>query len=61
MYAVNSANNAFAPAYVQLALVMARVGDLQGALVMAQRAEALEPHRAGYHLLVARVQIASNY
>jgi len=61
MYAVTGANNAFAPADVQLAFVMARVGDLQGALVMAQRAEALEPHRAGYHLLVARILIASNY
>jgi Tfp pilus assembly protein PilF len=61
MYAVQSMNNAFAPANVQLALAMARVGDLQGAFVMAQRAEALEPHRAGYHLLVARIQIAANY
>ncbi|HEX3119451.1 MAG TPA: hypothetical protein VHP80_10185, partial [Candidatus Acidoferrum sp.] len=61
MYGVQSVNNAFAPADIQLALAMARVGDLQGAFVMAQRAEALEPHRAGYHLLVARIQIAANY
>jgi tetratricopeptide (TPR) repeat protein len=61
MYAVVNANDAFAPADVQLALAMARAGDLQGALVLAQRAEALEPHRAGYHLLVARVLIESHY
>ena len=61
MYGVLATNNAFAPANVQLALVMARVGDLQGAFAMAQRAEALEPYRAGYHLLVARIQIAASY
>src|SRR5262249_50407417 len=61
MYAVTSINSAFAPADVQIALAMARVGDLEGALVMAQRAETLEPHRAGYHLLAARILIASNY
>ena len=61
MYGVLGTNNAFAPASVQLALVMARVGDLQGAFAMAQRAEALEPYRAGYHLLVARIQIAASY
>jgi tetratricopeptide (TPR) repeat protein len=61
MYSVINSNNTFAPADVQLALAMAHVGDLQGAFVMAQRAETLEPHRAGYHLLVARIQIAANY
>lgn len=61
MYSVLSANNAFAPADVQLSLAMARVGDLDGAFIMAQRAEELEPHRAGYHLLTARIQIAANY
>jgi tetratricopeptide (TPR) repeat protein len=61
MYGVLATNSAFAPANVQLALVMARVGDLQGAFAMAQRAEALEPYRAGYHLLVARIQIAASY
>jgi tetratricopeptide (TPR) repeat protein len=61
MYSVQNSNSAFAPADVQLALAMARAGDYEGAFVMAQRAEELEPHRAGYHLLVARIQIAANY
>jgi tetratricopeptide (TPR) repeat protein len=61
MYSVQNSNGAFAPADVQLSLAMARAGDLNGAFIMAQRAEELEPHRAGYHLLVARIQIAANY
>jgi hypothetical protein len=61
MYSVLNSNNAFAPADVQLSLAMARAGDLNGAFIMAQRAEELEPHRAGYHLLTARIQIAANY
>jgi tetratricopeptide (TPR) repeat protein len=58
MYGVISINPKFAPAYVELALAMARHGDFNDALTAAQRAESLEPHRAGYHTLTASILIA---
>jgi Tfp pilus assembly protein PilF len=48
-------NPDFAPAYVQLARLALREGDTQSALAVAQRAEALEPTRAGYHLLTGQI------
>jgi tetratricopeptide (TPR) repeat protein len=58
MYAVLKTNPRFAPAYVQLAMTMSRQGDYVNALNLARRAEDLEPSRAGYHLLVARILLA---
>jgi len=49
-------NPDFAPAYVQLARLALREGDVQSALAVAQRAEALEPTRAGYHVLTGQIQ-----
>jgi Tfp pilus assembly protein PilF len=49
-------NPDFAPAYVQLARLALREGDIQSAFAVAQRAEALEPTRAGYHLLTGQIQ-----
>ncbi len=48
-------NPQFAPAYVQLAKLALRRGDLQTAFGVARKAEELEPTRAGYHLLSAEV------
>ena len=44
-------NPQFAPAFVQLARVYARRGDLQRAFGLSRRAEQLEPARAGYHIM----------
>jgi hypothetical protein len=55
MYEVLKANPRFAPAYVELTLANVRQGDLLNALVMARKAEGLEPARAGYHLLTGRI------
>jgi tetratricopeptide (TPR) repeat protein len=49
-------NPDFAPAYVQLARLALREGDIQSALAVAQRAEALEPSRAGYHVFTGKIQ-----
>lgn len=43
-------NPQFAPAYVQLARLAWRRGDLKAAFGLSRRAEQLEPTRAGYHL-----------
>jgi hypothetical protein len=43
MYGVISVNPGFAPAYVELAFAMACRGDLKDALLVAQKAESLEP------------------
>jgi Protein of unknown function (DUF1570) len=43
MYDALKANPAFAPAFVELALVMARQGNYPNALSLARRAESLEP------------------
>ncbi len=48
-------NPQFAEAYVQLALVHVRAGNLNNALLMARKAANLEPGRAGYFLLVAHI------
>ena len=48
-------NHQFAPAYVQLARLAVRQGDLQHAYGLARRAEELEPSRAGYHLLTGQI------
>jgi tetratricopeptide (TPR) repeat protein len=55
MYEALKANPAFAPAFVELARVMARQGNYPNALVLARRAESLEPSRPGYHLFVGRI------
>lgn len=48
-------NSSFAPAYVQLAKLALREGDLTAALQISRRAEELEPSLAGYHLLTGQV------
>jgi tetratricopeptide (TPR) repeat protein len=58
MYDVLKVNPRFAPAFVELAMTIARQGDYKNALNQARRAEDLEPSRAGYHLLVGRILLA---
>jgi tetratricopeptide (TPR) repeat protein len=58
MYDVLKVNPRFAPAFVELAMTMARRGSYVNALNLASRAEDLEPSRAGYHLLVGRILLA---
>jgi tetratricopeptide (TPR) repeat protein len=48
-------NPLFGQAYVELALWHVRQGDLAPALAVARHAEQLEPSRAGYHILSARI------
>jgi Tfp pilus assembly protein PilF len=48
-------NPQFAPAYVELAKLDVRQGQLTDALTAARRAEQLEPSRAGYHILSGRI------
>jgi hypothetical protein len=55
MYEALKGNPAFAPAFVELARVMARQGNYPNALSLARRAESLEPSRPGYHLFVGRI------
>jgi tetratricopeptide (TPR) repeat protein len=55
MYEALKANPSFAPAFVELARVMARQGNYPNALSLARRAESLEPSRPGYHLFVGRL------
>ncbi|HEY6307143.1 MAG TPA: hypothetical protein VI488_11880 [Candidatus Angelobacter sp.] len=43
-------NPQFAPAYVQLARLYVRQGNLDGAFGVSRKAEQLEPARAGYHI-----------
>ena len=59
MYDVLKANPRYAPAFIELALIAARHAELQYALNLARKAEVLEPSRAGYHLLVGRLLLAS--
>jgi tetratricopeptide (TPR) repeat protein len=59
MYDVLKANPRYAPALIELALIAARHAELQNAFTLARKAEALEPSRAGYHLLVGRLLLAS--
>lgn len=58
MYDALKANPGFAPAFIELARVMARQGNYPNALSLARRAESLEPSRPGYHLFVARILLA---
>jgi tetratricopeptide (TPR) repeat protein len=55
MYDALKANPGFAPAFIELARVMARQGNYPNALILARRAESLEPSRPGYHLFVGRI------
>jgi tetratricopeptide (TPR) repeat protein len=48
-------NPQFAPAYVQLARLAVREGDLQSASLVSRKAEELEPSLAGYHLLSGQI------
>lgn len=48
-------NSQFAPAYIQLARLAYREGDLQSALLVSRKAEELEPSLAGYHLLSGQI------
>ncbi len=50
----------YAPAYVELALIAWRLNHIQEAYTDAQKAEALEPWRAGYHLLTAHILLAGH-
>jgi hypothetical protein len=59
MYDVLKANPRYAPAFIELALIAARHAELQNAFNLARKAEVLEPSRAGYHLLVGRLLLAS--
>lgn len=45
----------FAPAYIQLARLDLRQGNLQHALALSRKAEQLEPSRAGYHILSGNI------
>jgi len=58
MYDVLKVNPRFAPAFVELAVTMARQGNYSNALNLARKAADLEPSRAGYHLLVGRILLA---
>ncbi len=55
MEKVLDVNPQFAPAYVQIARLAVRQGNLQQAFGLARRAEELEPSRAGYHLLTGQI------
>jgi tetratricopeptide (TPR) repeat protein len=48
-------NPQFGPAFVQLARLSLRQGDLKKAFGLSRRAEELEPTRAGYHLLTGQI------
>jgi tetratricopeptide (TPR) repeat protein len=55
MFRVLQGNSQFAPAYVQLALLYAREGNLKSATGAANMAVKLQPSRAGYELLKANL------
>lgn len=48
-------NPDFAPAFIQLAKIALRVGDLDSALKISRRAEEIEPSLAGYHILTGEI------
>jgi Tfp pilus assembly protein PilF len=52
---VLKSNSQFAPAYVQLARLSLGRDDLKNAFGLSDKAERLEPMRAGYHLLSGRI------
>ena len=58
MYDILKANPKFAPAFVELAFANLQHDDLLNALIMSRKAEALEPGRAGYHILSGRILLA---
>ena len=55
---VAQTNRRFAPAYVEIAMIALREGDLSLALSASRQAEALEPWRSGYHILTGRILLA---
>jgi tetratricopeptide (TPR) repeat protein len=55
MMKVADINPQFAPAYVQMARLAVRQGNLPQAFGLSRRAEELEPWRAGYHLLTGQI------
>lgn len=60
MRRVNTLAPLFAPAYVETALLEWHLGAMQKAYSDAHQAETLEPWRAGYHLLTARILLQGN-
>lgn len=58
MYDVLKANPKFAPAFIELSFANVEQGDLTNGLNLSRKAEALEPTRAGYHLLTGRILLA---
>ena len=48
-------NRRFAPAYIEVAMLSLRQGNLDRALGASRQAEFLEPWRSGYHLLTAQI------
>ncbi len=50
----------FAPAYIELAKLVARRGELDLALALSRRAEELEPFRSGYHVLTGEILLSMN-
>ena len=50
----------FAPAYVELAKIYLKQGNLQLALGLSRKAEQLEPFRAGYHILSGEILLLMN-
>lgn len=55
LFHVLQGNSQFAPAYVQLALLYAKEGNLKTAIGAAKRAVQLQPSRAGYELLLGNL------
>jgi tetratricopeptide (TPR) repeat protein len=47
----------FSPAYVQMAKMSMRQGDLAQALGLSRKAEQLEPFRSGYHVLSGEIEL----
>jgi len=48
----------FAPAYIELARINFSKGDLRLALALSRKAEQIEPFRAGYRVLIAKILLA---
>jgi len=61
MYDVLKINSRFAPAFIELALANTRAGNLRAAVPLALKAENLEPSRAGYYLLTARLLLETGH
>jgi tetratricopeptide (TPR) repeat protein len=54
-------NPRYAPAYVEMARLDLRRGELDAALQRAQKAEALEPTRSGYHVLTGQILLRTGH